>query len=385
MSNNGFVKSGSLLFVDNLIVNFGNSVFWLLLSQFVLAIEIGEAIIIVSTVMLITTIIQLGIEYPLLKNSATKPQIMSTSLIIELIIAITSIPILVYILNSVFDYGNEITLIAIAMMILIPSANVLRFSLLGASQVKKVLIIFAFGTGIKLLVGSLLVFSGFGTLGILLAFLSFVIVVLIPCLYFAGKRFGFNLNKMAETKELMKSALVNAPIKIKQITRYLIVFLLPFFDISEAKIGIFYMALIISWVAGSLASSLALMVIPASTNVKIDLSGESMRIGLGLTVPIIVVLMVSPYSILSIIGPDYSEAAPELFVLAMSIIPFIVIASSVAKFNNLSKTRELLLTGLIQIVVLISALVVLVPNYGSLGAAYSVLISSIVTTIPLLL
>ena len=93
-----------------------------------------------------------------------------------------------------------------------------------------------------MLVGSLLVFSGFGTLGILLAFLSFVIVVLIPCLYFAGKRFGFNLNKMAETKELMKSALVNAPIKIKQITRYLIVFLLPFFDISEAKIGIFYMA-----------------------------------------------------------------------------------------------------------------------------------------------
>jgi len=385
MPNNDFVRSSSILFFDYSIVNFGNLVFWLLLSQFVLTSELGEAVTVVSIVMLIATIIQLGIEYPLLKNSSIKPQFMVTALVFELIIAVISIPILLYVMNVVFDYGFELTLIAIAMLIVVPSANVLRFSLLGVSNVKKVLIIFAFGTGIKLLIGIVLASSGLGSLGILLAFLSFAIAVLIPTLYFAGKRFGFRSNRMVHTKEVVQSALVNAPIKVRPITRYLIIFLLPFFGIIEAEIGIFYMALVIAWAAGSLANSMAFMVIPASTKAKTDLSAESLRFGLSLTVPLTVALMVAPDSFLSIIGSDYSAGGTALFVLATSIIPQVILANSVARFNNLGKTRELFIVGLIHVVVLITTLILLVPIYGSLGAAFSVLVASVASVLPALI
>ena len=46
------------------------------------------------------------------------------------------------------------------------------------------------------------------------------------------------------------------------------------------------------------------MVIPASLDSKTDMSTDSIRIGLSLTAPLIVTLMVAPNSILSLIGPE---------------------------------------------------------------------------------
>ena len=63
-----FVTPGFLLFLDNLVVSIAGWIYWVVISKLTSASELGLAVTVYSLVLLVTTIIQLGLEYPLLKN-----------------------------------------------------------------------------------------------------------------------------------------------------------------------------------------------------------------------------------------------------------------------------------------------------------------------------
>jgi hypothetical protein len=82
----------------------------------------------------------------------------------------------------------------------------------------------------------------------------------------------------------MRDGVVNTPFTLSKVfVIYLSVVLLALLGVSASDTGVFYICLMISIIGGSLASSIALMVIPASTRANTDLSADGIRIGLGLT------------------------------------------------------------------------------------------------------
>jgi O-antigen/teichoic acid export membrane protein len=131
----------------------------------------------------------------------------------------------------------------------------------------------------------------------------------------------------------------------------------------------------ISIVGAGLASSMSFTVIPASSESKADLSSGSLRLGLSLTAPVIAALVVAPKDILSIIGMEYATAHAVLLVLSMGILPTAIVMNAISKFNNSGEQRKIIAIGLIQIAGFITSFMLLVPYYGSLGAAYSILIA----------
>jgi O-antigen/teichoic acid export membrane protein len=155
------------------------------------------------------------------------------------------------------------------------------------------------------------------------------------------------------------------------------VILLAPFGVSDSDIGIFYIAMMLSVVGASLALSMSFTVIPASTESKVDLSSGSLRLGLSLTAPVVAALIVAPRYILSIIGPEYTLADTVLLVLSMGILPAAVAMNAVSKFNNLGHERKIIAIGVIQTVGFLMSFLILVPYYGILGAAYSILIGYI--------
>jgi O-antigen/teichoic acid export membrane protein len=170
--------------------------------------------------------------------------------------------------------------------------------------------------------------------------------------------------------------LSNAPSKLSRtIIITLSVILLASFGISDSDIGIFYIAMMLSVVGASLAASMSFTVIPASTESKVDLSSGSLRLGLSFTAPIVAALIVAPRDILSIIGPQYASADTVLLVLSMGILPTAVAINAISKFNNLGQGRKIIAIGVIQTVVFLTSFIILVPYYGILGAAYSILIA----------
>jgi len=98
-----------------------------------------------------------------------------------------------------------------------------------------------------------------------------------------------------------------------------------------------------------------------------------------------VALLVIPRSILSLIGSEYESAAVVLLVLAMSIIPSAITVNIISKLNNLGKSKMLILSGTVQIVTFFVSFFVLVPIYGTIGAAISILIAFVISSLLLMI
>jgi O-antigen/teichoic acid export membrane protein len=391
MSLNKFVGSSLVLFLNYLLVAAGGWFFWLIISRLTSASEVGQATTVYSLVVLVTTLTQLGLEYPLLKRSASqRSRILGTAIVIELAITVVTIPIAIYILNNLYE-GSLQRFVAIAIGILFLSSVdfVSRFLLLGISQARTILVIDTVGMGIKFFVGYALVTMGLGAFGILLAFLAHAIVATAMSLYFAIKVFGFGFafeREIQYIKEILKEGIVNIPSKLSGMLIFsLSIILLASFGVKTSDIGQFYIALMITIAGGSFVLSMAYMVVPASSISAQDLSSHSIRIGVSFTAPIIAALIISPKLILSLLGAEYVSAEIILLVLSIGILPFSVVMNSISKFNYLSDSRKVLSIGSIQTVAFLLAFSLLVPYYGTIGAAFAILIAFFASFIPSLI
>lgn len=379
-----FVGPSLFLFLDYLVVSVGSWLYWIVISKFATVAEIGLATTVYSLVVLTSILTQLGIEYPLLKRAKTDgDQILGTALLIETIVTAASLPIIFLVTNNLYGGSTqEFQWIASILLLVLSIEFIFRFCLLGISDSKKVLITDSVGQSIKFLAGFSLTLLGYGTYGILIAYLLEVIFIVSIYFVFINKMFSFSLGNLKYMMGIFRTALVNTPSKYSgQIIFNLSVVLLAAFGLDSSDVGLFYIALIISVFIGSIASSMAFMVIPASTSSSQDLSSESLRISLSLISPIVVIMLVSPNLVLSLIGPQYEVAAPVLFVLSICILPYAITINAISKLNNMDKPRSLLSLGFVQMFTFLISFMFLVPYFGTIGAAYSILISSISSSI----
>ncbi|MFL6469431.1 MAG: lipopolysaccharide biosynthesis protein [Nitrososphaeraceae archaeon] len=378
-----FGPQGTLLFLDHLLVAVGGWIYWLIIVSKITPFQVGQVTAVYSLVTLISTLTQLGLEYPILKRSSSQhDQILVTALIIELVITLATVPIVPYVINNLFQQSlrglsANFTPIAVIILFLSSLSFVSRFALLGISDVKNVLIIDLIGTGIKFASGYTLVWLGLGAFGMLLSFLFQNLVIVSATIFVARRRrkFGYKVGNAKYIIGVIKDGLINTPSKFSRtLILSLSVVLLGSFGISSSDIGIFYIALMVSIVAiGSLASSMAYMVIPISAKLRTDLSSASSRITMSLNAPMIAAIISSPKFILSIIGTQYLPGETILLVLSIAILPFSITMNFISKFNNLDMSRRLLSIGFIEILAFLIAFFFLVPHYGALGAAFSTL------------
>lgn len=384
MSINKFVAPGFLLSIDLLLVSFVNWIYWLVISKLTTASEVGQATSVYSFAVLTSAITLLGLEYSLVKKSSVeRSHILGTTIIIESLITAVSIPVLFYSLNSLYQ-GSLFGLswIAIGIVIFSSQRYILRYVLLGISDAKSVLKVNSIGAALQLVSGYAFVSMGFGAAGILSSFLVNVLFITGMSFLIARKSFEFHLGDLKYVKGIFKDALMNTPTPLAKTVIYsLSVVLLASFGVSQSDIGVFYITLMLSLVAGGFAANIAFMVIPASLASKTDLSTDSIRIGLSLTAPLIVTLMVVPNSILSLIGPEYASAEYVLVVLSAAIFPYTIVINAISKFNNLGKPKQIIVIGSIHVIVFLSTFVLLVPSYGTLGAGFSILIASIASAL----
>jgi O-antigen/teichoic acid export membrane protein len=332
----------------------------------------------------------------MLKGSASRSSsILVSSLAIEGVITIILIPILYYIgsTDAYHSSASSFVWISVGLLVFMSLAFVTRFALLGISDARTILIRDIIGTAIKFILGLGLVYVGFGALGILLSFLFYNLVITIATLPLVLKK--FRITKYADIQwhfdtilQLLREALVNTPAKFSRFGLLILsmsVVLLGVFGISDAEIGVFYMTTMISIVIGGLASSISYSVIPASSLAKSDLTDGSMRIGLSLTSPLISALAVVPAYILSMLGTEYTIGGSALFILSISILPSIIVMNSISKFNNSNESRKIILIGCIQFAAFLISFMIFVPLYGIFGAAASIFVAYLISSIPSLI
>ena len=384
-----FVSSSLLLFIDSLVLGAGGWLYWLVMTKFSSSSEIGQATTIYSLIVLVDTLTQLSLEYPLLKKSSIeRSRILGAALTIELAITLSVTPFVILLLNNMYDENLEkYTWIAIVMLPLLAISFVSHFALLGVSNSKTILVIDTVATGIKIGIGFVLVAQlGYGSLGILLSFLIQALFICITTLFFALKTFGIKFGDLKIIKETVKEGLANMPSKLSRTLIFsLSIVLLAYFGVRAAEVGQFYIALLITVFVGSLVSSMAYMVIPASSISKRDLSSGSSRIGISFTSPMIAAILTSPTFILSLLGSQYLSAETILIVLAIAIFPLTIVTNAISKFNLSGNSKKLVSLGMIQLLTFLVFFFLFVPYAGTMGAALSILIAYSATSIPAIL
>jgi O-antigen/teichoic acid export membrane protein len=373
-----------LLFLDQLIIAIGNWIYWLLISRLTSTAQIGDATTIYSLIVLASTLCEVGLEYPLLKKSSTHPsQILGSALIIELVLVAAAVLIVIYFITYIYEERlHGFAWLAGAILIALPLGFVSSFLLLGRLEAKWIIMIDTIGICVKFSFGYVLVVIGLGASGLLISFLIHAVFIAGVTLTLAKRKVGLKLPELRFIRETFMDGLSNMPSKLSRMFIFsLSVVLLASFGISSSDIGIFYIALMISIVVGGLFSSIAYMIIPASSMSERDLSFDSIRISISLTALIVAALVVSPKTVLLLIGKEYVQAEAILLVLSIGILPFSIVENAISKFNYLGKSRTLLFIGLIQLLSFLVSFLFLVPYFGTLGAAFSIIIGLIASAI----
>jgi polysaccharide pyruvyl transferase WcaK-like protein/O-antigen/teichoic acid export membrane protein len=326
--------------------------------------------------MLIGTFTQLGLEYPLLKNVlANKDHMFSTALLLEIALIICFTPLLVLAIGGWYSEDlEEFTWLSVTMLFFYSTSFITRFVLLGIFKTKQVLIIDLIGAIVRFVVGFFLTFIGLGTIGIILAFLIQFIIMTSIAIAPIRRNLGFKIGNREQFTEILKTGLLNTPAKFSRtLIISLSVVMLASYGVDAAEVGIFYMVLMITIVVGGFVPSMAYMMIPSSSTSIKDLSAGSIRLALTLTAPIIAALIASPEYLLSLLGPAYVSGSGVLIMLSLSILPSSVVMLSISMYNTQGRSKELLIIGSCQVLVFICLFILLVPTYGIMGAAISML------------
>lgn len=345
--------------------------------------DVGGATTVYSLLLLTTTIAQMGLEYPLLKRTlGGKESIFSSALVIELAIITASIPLVIYSLNLLnVENLQELTWVATGILVFSSVNFVIRFYLLSAYGAKQVLIIDIVGMFVKFAVGYAMVASGYGMNGILVAFLFQFLSMTLISIPIIRLKLGGTTYRISHIMDILKDAVLNTPAKFSRTLIFsLSVVLLASIGMSETDIGIFYIIIMISIVAGGLVSGISYMILPSSPG-SVDLSSDSLRVGLSLTVPLIVGLVTAPEMVLSLIGEHYTIGSMALVILALGIVPSSVVMVGISRCNTIGDNKGLVIIGLVQIILFLIFFMIFVPVYGILGAALSMTLSFVGTSI----
>jgi O-antigen/teichoic acid export membrane protein len=325
---------------------------------------------------------QLGLEYPLLKGTRLKHETVGLTLILEIILTIFTLPLVIYVMTSIYYEPISIIWLGVSLLFFYSISFVSRFALLGLSNSRGVLLADSIGVAAKFIIGYALVMLGYGAVGLIASFVMQSVLVFTITAWLSG--FNFRVRpKLQPLKDIIREGVVNAPAKLSRMFIVsLSIVLLASLGVSGSNIGIFYIALMISIVAGSLSSSIAYMLLPVAGQSSTDLSVIGSRVGISLTAILVTVLLSAPKEILSIIGPHYSPAADSLFILSIGILPSAITLIAISRFNSLNNFRRIIIIGVVQVAIFLATFYILVPNLGILGAAWSITLSFAISAVP---
>ena len=393
------VRPGLLLVIDNLILVISGWLFWIVTTKFATAGEIGSSTSIITLMTFISGLLILGFEFPLLKDriARTDPAnadeakekrkpMFWTIFLFAMGINVAAMPILWLVLSGTFAATASETLIfALSLFFITGLSTISKYALLGILSTKLVLIadivatLTRFSVAIPLLMyGNQAVFA--------VVFGNFMSALLLCIIVTAGAvaRLGTALGTRRELLVSIREALSNFPSKVARFSiTPLAIILLTFAGVSASEIGIFFVALIISLAAGTLANSITTVSLPASRE-GADSFRLSLKLGLTLTSPFIVILFVFPGNILSLIDTGYAAGSDMLAVLALAVFPSAMLFNLIMRLNSESDNRMIILIGVAQLAVLGATFAILVGEFTGLGAAISILAAYTVPAVILL-
>ncbi|MEM4439693.1 MAG: oligosaccharide flippase family protein [Pyrobaculum sp.] len=378
MTLRGAIRGGFWLLMTHIVSSLFGFVYWLVMSSVVGAEAMGLAAVVISIGTLAITIASFGVNTGLLRyggealGRGDESKALSYFWSAVSFLATThSIAAMAAILFS------PLGALFIAATILLRVASAFEFYIMAMYRTEVLFVAAVVGGIAKLTAGFAM--AGWGWVGVLFGYVVGVAIGSLIAAVYVLKYSKMSLPRLDKILNMLRAGVPiwapNVLLVLGQQVGVLSVFTMA----GAVQTGHLYVAQQIAGLVSAVAGVVTGLLTPALAAMdasRREAASKSCRLALALSGPIAAMLVAVPHLPLSILGEDYAEAAAPLAILALTSLPTVVREAAVSYLLAEKKFGALLILSTLHTAIQLALYFVLVPIYGSLGAALATLIAS---------
>ncbi|HXX05484.1 MAG TPA: polysaccharide biosynthesis C-terminal domain-containing protein, partial [Candidatus Bathyarchaeia archaeon] len=281
--------------------------------------------------------------------------------------------------HNIFNYHHSLMLVFFVLIISLSMYNLFRSIIISSLKTRMLPIITLVSTSLKIVLGIILVLTGMGVLGMTIGFILFPIlasilffITLKSILRSTENRSDIKIKN--SIKETLSSSLANwIPTLVTTIGSQLGT-IIVFGSQGASHAGIYFIAFSIFTAIAAITSVLLSISYPALSAMKDGRKTFAWRVtkmSLIATLPISTSIIFYSRDIMHLFGQEYVDGAISLQLLLVSSLPAVVTSGINSLIYSRGNYKQVLVMGLASSIPRVLLYFILVPVYGSTGAAIS--------------
>jgi O-antigen/teichoic acid export membrane protein len=402
INKNNVGRGAAYLYIEAISLMFSGYIYWLILSKIATSSDIGLSSTVISLALIFMTTASFGIPIGiqryiaqhLVSNNVENMKVMLRSSLLIMTVGIVVSSLIMYQFADSL-YGNfkiniGITYLSILIMSISTVSGLVRAIIVPSLETKIITTSSIISTIVKISLTIVLIFSGFGVLGILIGYLSYPVTSLAMLLPSIKRSIGINKYQLFI---INLSKWISFDVA-KLVIRSSISFWIPnviniigsqlgtvsvFVSNGANDAGIYFIAF--SVVTGitlvlTVFSTIAYPALSAMTDARKRAVWRIIKLSLIITLPLSNILLFYGGDILNLFGKNYTEGFFILIILLLSVIPTSLIVGVTALSYSYNNNRQVLMLGLSTSLPRTALYPILVPFFHGEGAALSFVVGS---------
>lgn len=394
-------KGAIYLYVDTFASMISGYAFWIIVSKIATANTIGTSSAVVSFAGIVSVVCSIGIPYSIqrfLGKSFSEHKLEDAKLFVRTSLLLVSIGILICCagilivkdwISSIFNLDFNLLLLSILLIGSSALALLFRSIIIASLETRTLPTITIVSSVARIILTIFLILLGTGAWGLTLGytFSQVVISVLSGYVIFMifkssiGQRNKMNLSFYFTSKKiLVASTAFWIPFLVTTIGSQLGT-VVVFGSQGSNQAALYFMALtIVTGILGVMYSlfTIALPALSAMEDGRKRFAWQTIRLSMIIAIPFSSSIIFYSKEILQLLGPVYIEATLPLEILLLSVFPTSVLSGINDLVHAYGNYRQVLIIGITTSIPRTLLYFVLVPLYGSTGAAIAYTIGSIV-------
>jgi len=371
------IKGSFYVSLSNIIFNLGNFLFWIIFGKLLKVYEIGYATASFSIAYTLSSLANLGLTYAILRELQLRKEVLMNTLILGILIS-TIIGFGSFFFKDIFPSFKSFTTLSFLLTILSLTSTILTNSLIAILKFREYFLINLILIISKIAFGLILI--PLSSYGIILAIVISTFITIPISLYYLKEYLTPKIN-LSEIKEILKIGISNYPLSISS----------PFFLISLSTIltatltsnpeitGLLYFAFMFLLVITIIPNAFNTVSLPLAVKSDKEITKEAIRIGMGFSLPLIMLAIAYGNFFLWLINTEMVKAYQTFLILSISTVSESFIQNAISRLNAEKRLRDLILLGILRIFSFLSLILFLNHNLFEISLAF--VISSIITSI----
>lgn len=380
---------------------FSGYIFWFIISKFTTAAEVGTASAVISMTIIFINIatigIPIGVERFLGKSFSEKKLgnakifVEASTILVSFGILTCCVAILIFrnLMQSAFKIDSSLMIVAILIICSTSIYNLFRSIIISSLKTKSLPLIMTISASAKIALAIILVIMSMGSFGITISYALFsilgsILLVIVVMMIFKGSKNNSDFKLKQSFKNILEASMTNwIPALIATLGSQ-VGTIIVFASNGASQAGVYFIAYSIVTAISAIASVLFTIAYPALSAMddgrKTFVSRIIKMSGI-IAIPFSASAFFYSKDIMQLFGPSYADGSFLLQIMVLATLPGQIATGVSTLTYSYGKYRQSLSIGMTGNIARVILFFIMVPMFGSSGAALSYTLSTIASLI----